>query len=116
MNSGTSAQKMRLLAGIFQEYNHLPVGDFGIFHRGCAMLVIVIPKVSNQLQDELTRQNRSKCGVYSLHQCVNILIEHSTPTVASQMLFPDDMVTVNFLRPFDFETRQIGNFIITLFY
>lgn len=108
MRQGTSAQKMRLLAGILQEYNEFALDDFGIFHQGSSMLVVVIPKVSNQLQDELTRKNRSKCGVYSLHQCINLLVEYSTPSIASQMNFPDDLVTVNFLRPFDYETRQIG--------
>ena len=108
MQQGTSSQKMRLLAGIFQEYNEYPVGDFGIFHQGDSMIVIVIPKASNQLQDELTRRNRSKCGVYSLHQCINIILEYNTPSIASQLVFPDDLITVNFLQPFDFETRQIG--------
>lgn len=112
MQQGTSLQKMRLLAGILQEYNQFPLGDFGIFHQGDSMLVIVIPKVSNQLQDELSRQNRSKCGVYSLHQCINLMLEHSTPSIASQLNFPDEMITVNFLRPFDYETRQIGKFRI----
>ena len=114
MQQGTSLQKMRLLAGILQEYNQFPLGDFGIFHQGDSMLVIVIPKVSNQLQDELSRQNRSKCGVYSLHQCVNLMLEHSTPSIASQLNFPDELITVNFLRPFDYETRQIGKFCITI--
>ena len=108
MNQATSVQKMRLLAGIFQEYNQYPVEDFGIFHHGDAMIVIVIPKVSNQLQDELTRSNRSRCGIYSLHQSINILVEFNTPSIASQMTLPDDLVTANFLRPFDYDTRQIG--------
>ena len=112
MQQGTSLQKMRLLAGIFQEYNQYPVGDFGIFHQGDSMLVVVIPKVSNQLQDELTRKNRSKCGVYSLHQCINIILEHTTPSIASQLVFPDDLITVDFLQPFDFDTRQIGKYLL----
>ena len=108
MKSGTMAQKKRLMAGILQEYDTFALDDFAIFHSGKSMLCLVIPKMTNQIQDELSRTNRSKCGVYSLLQSVNLILQYCTPFVASQLSFPDADITCNFLKPFDYVTRQIG--------
>ena len=108
MDQGTSAQKMRLMAGILQEYPTYPLTDFAVFHKDGAMLLLVIPKMANQVQDELSKPYRSKCGLYSLTQCINLILEYGTPTVNSQLSYPESEITVNFLRVFDYNTRQIG--------
>ena len=112
MSEGTTTQKMRLLAGIYQEYDTFIPEEFAIFHSGDSMLVLVLPKLSNQLQSELTRPYRSKCGVYSLFQCINLILEYATPSVASQLLYPEADITLNFLRPFSWEIRVIGKTLI----
>ena len=115
MDDGTTAQKTRLTAGILQEYSNYSVDDITCLHRGNSMLVLVIPKLSNQLQKELTLKNRSKCGLYSFEQCLNIILAHVTPSIASQLTLPCDQVTLPFLKSFDLETRLVGMyFLITL--
>ena len=110
MAQGTTAQKSRLLAGIFQEYSTYALEDFVCLHQQDAMMVLVVPKLTNQLQMELTLKNKSKCGIYSFIQCLNIIIEHSTPSIASQLTLPCDQVTLPFLSQFDLETRLVGTY------
>lgn len=112
MNEGTTNQKTRLLAGIMQEYSTYSIEDFMCLHKQESMLVLVIPKLSNQLQMELTLKNRSKCGIYSFQQCLNIIIEHSTSSIASQITLPCEQVTLPFLKSFDHETRLVGKLFI----
>ena len=108
MDDGTTAQKTRLLAGIFQEYASYSLEDFACLHQRNSMMVLVIPKLSNQLQKELTLKNRSKCGLYSFEQCLNIILAHVTPSIASQITLPCEEVTLPFLQSFDLETRLVG--------
>ena len=112
MAQATTAQKTRLLAGVFQEYSNYSLEDFVCLHQQDAMLVLVVPKLTNQLQMELTLKKRSKCGMYTFVQCLNIIIEHSTPSIASQLTLPCDQVTLPFLAQFDLETRLVGMYIL----
>ena len=114
MAEGTTTQKSRLIAGILQEYASYSLDDFAILHQGQSLMVLVIPKLTNQLQMELTLKNKSKCGTYNFIQCLNIILEHHTPSIAAQISLPCDQVTLPFLMPFDLETRLVGE--LTLFY
>ena len=108
MADGTTQQKTRLVAGILQEYSNYSLEDFVILHQKSSMMVLVVPKLTNQLQMELTLKNRSKCGVYDFVQCLNIILEHSTPSINSQLSLPCDQVTLPFLACFDQTTRLVG--------
>ena len=111
MLDGTTSQKSRLIAGILQEYSTFALEDFVCLHQQNSLLVLVVPKLTNQLQMELTLNKRSKCGQYNLAQCINIILEHTTVSIASQISLPCDQVTLPFLKPFDLETRLIGKFL-----
>ena len=108
MAEGTTSQKSRLIAGILQEYSNYSLEDFAILHQGDSMMVLVVPKLTNQLQMELTLKNRSKCGTYNFLQCLNIILEHQTASIAAQISLPCDQITLPFLMPFDLETRLVG--------
>ena len=112
MDTATSSQKARFLAGLLQEYPTYALEDFAIFHQRDSMLVLVLPKIHPQLQYELSLSNRSKCGLYNFHQCLNILLAHCNPAIAAQLKLPCDQVTLEFLRGFDYETRLVGKFYI----
>ena len=108
MNQGTTLQKTRLIAGVMQEYSDYSFEDFVCLHQKESMLFLVVPKLTNQLQRELTLTNRSKCGLYSFTQSLNIILAHLTPSIASQLTLPCDQITLPFLRSFDLDTRLVG--------
>ena len=114
MNEGTTLQKARLIASVMQEYSTYAFEDFVCLHQKEAMLFLVVPKLTNQLQMELTLKNKSKCGLYSFVQCLNIILAHVTPSVASQLSLPCDQVTLPFLKCFDAQTRLVGKFIFQI--
>ena len=108
MDTATSSQKSRFIAGVLQEYPTFALEDFAIIHHRLSMLVLVLPKVHPQLQYELTLSNRSKCGIYSFRQCLNIILSHCNSSIAGQLRLPCDQVTLEFLKSFDLDTRLVG--------
>ena len=112
MLDGTTAQKSRLVAGVLQEYSTYSIDDFVCLHQQNSMLLMVVPKLTNQLQMELTLRKRSKCGQYNFSQCLNIILEHMTSSIASQLTLPCDQVTLPFLKSFDHETRLVGKIFV----
>lgn len=107
----TSDQKQRLIAGIMTEYNRMSSTDIVTIHSRSNMLVLVLPRINNQLCWELSLPKRSLGGTYDLIQSLNILCEYcheeNTP-MRSQLVLVEEEVTIPFLRNFSKVIRMIG--------
>ena len=78
-----------------------------------SMLVIVLPRVHNQLAYEFTLATRSRGGYYDVVQSVNILCERcvvSGSKLQSQLHLPEEQLTIPFLLNFSRTIRLIGEF------
>ena len=109
--SFSTDQKKRLLSGIFAEYNRMSEDDIVTINAGSNILVLVLPRLSNQLAWELSLPNRSKHGYYSLIQSINIICERALPLdspMRQQLSWSEEDVTIPFLTNFNKVIRLIG--------
>ena len=109
--SFSTEQKKRLLSGIFAEYNRMSSDDIVTIHAGSDILVLVLPRLHNQLAWELTLPNRSRNGHYNLVQSINILCERCIPLdseMRQQLSWTEEDITIPFLSNFSKVIRLIG--------
>ena len=116
----SSDQKQRMISGIMSEYNRMSSSDIVSVHAHGNMLVMVLPRVDNQLCWELSLPNRSKGGHYDLVQSLNIICERCFPAdcnspLRTQLAAVEENVTIPFLRNFSRVIRLIGK-LLSLIY
>ena len=109
----SSDQKLRLLAGIMTQYNRMSSSDIVTIHAHSNMLVLVLPRIDNQLCWELSLPNQSRYGKYNLVQSLNILCERcfaadSNSPLRNQLSLIEEEVTIPFLQNFSRVIRMIG--------
>ena len=110
----STEQKKRLLSGIFSEYNRMHVSDIVTVNADSSILVMVLPRLDNQLAYELTLTNRSRGGHYDMVQSINILCEQCISKgsrLQSQLHLPEEQISIPFLLNFSRTIRLIGTFI-----
>ena len=104
----STLQKKRMMGGIFTEYCSMVSDDIVMFSADDVLLVLVLPKLPNVIAWELTRNYRSNCDTYCLISSVNIILEHMTDDVRSQLTVADDAVDNPLLQNFSRPIRLIG--------
>ena len=96
---------------MFAEYNRMCSDDIVTVHAGANILVMVLPRLPNQLVWEMSLPNRSKNGHYNLVQSLNILCERCIATDSNmrhQLDWLEEDITIPFLSNFSKVIRLIG--------
>ena len=90
------------------EYSTMARSDFAMFNCADVVLILVLPKMDNQVAWELTRPHRSHCQTYDLLTSINIILERLDCTMRLQLNLPDDDVTDPLLQNFSQDIRYTG--------
>ena len=108
----STIQKHRMVAGIMTEYHSMVPDDIVMFNVGDVLLVLVLPKIPNQVAWELCRPFKSNCQQYDLIPSINIILEHLTDTIRLQLTLKDKDVDDPLLQNFKRSIRLIGMFAL----
>ena len=111
----SSDQKQRLLAGVLTEYNRMSSSDIVTIHAQSDMLVLVLPRIDNQICWELSLPSRSRGGHYNLVQSLNIICERCyspDSPMRQQLSWTEEEITIPFLQNFSRVIRLVGKFFL----
>ena len=103
------------MGGIFTEYNRMDKKDIAMINSGPRLLGLVLPRIANDLQWNLSLQTRSKGGEYDMLQSVNIICDRCyglspDAPMMTQLCWVEEEVTIPFLTNFSRVIRLVGKF------
>ena len=97
-----------MVGGVLTEYSKMAISDFAMFNSGEHLLVLVLPKVPNQVAWELGQKYQSNCKTYGLLPSINIILERLTPPMRLQLPLKDEDIDDPLLQNFCQPIRLIG--------